>query len=176
MQVTEDQQRLVLLTEDGESFTLRVIRREDMATLQELRYPAGEEPVGISNIFWEEDHMLLQLSGDVLVLFTLLEDGTYKQVFSVEADPTGVLGIPLWINQTVTAWNGEKLAVLMEDNSRYEDVDTTYCGMELAVYDESGLLYYGEYGNSLDTQPGHRGSSRECCMPVYYQPLKIQWN
>lgn len=176
MQVTEDQQRLVLLTEDGESFTLRVIRREDMATLQELRYPAGEEPVEISSIFWEEDHMLLRLSGDVLVLFTLLDDGTYKQVFSVEADPTGVLGIPLWINQTVTAWNGEKLAVLMEDNSRYEDGDATYCGVELAVYDESGLLYYGEYGNSLDTQPGHRGSSRECCMPVYYEPLKIQWN
>ena len=176
MQVTQDQQRLVVLTQDEESFTLRVIRREDMVTLQELRYPAEEEAVEIFHIFWEEDHMLLRLSDERLVLFSIQRDGTYRLEFSVEEDPTGELELPLWSGCAVTDWNGEKLAVLMEDDIRYGDEDATYCGAKLAVYDGSGLLYCGEYTNSLDTQPGYQGFSRECCMLLDYEPLKIRWN
>ena len=176
LRVSEDQQRLILITSAEETFTIRVIRREDMTTMQVLSYPGEQEEIDGSSIFWEEDHLLLRLRQGKLMLFAVEADGTFELKFSVALDPTGELELPLWSRNAVTDWNGEKLAVLMGENIDYGRPDTVYCSAELAVYDNSGLLYCGKLGSSLDTEPGRQYYSRETVMPVDYQPLTIAWD
>lgn len=176
LRVSEDQQRLILITNEEERFTIRVIRREDMTTMQVLTYPGVQEEIDDSNVFWEEDHLLLRLREGKLMLFEVEMDGTFERKFSVVSDPTGELDLPLWSENAVTDWNGEKLAVLMGENIVYGKPDSVYCGAVLAVYDHNGLLYCGKLGSSLDTEPGRAFYSRETVMLIDYKPLTIMWN
>ena len=175
LRMSEDQQRLILVTGDEETVTIRVIRREDLATMQVLTYPGDREEMEGCNIFWEEDHLMLLCQGE-LTLFEVEADGTFELKFSVESDPTGELELPLWAGNAVTDWNGEKLAVLMKENIVYGRPDTVYCGADLAVYDHSGLLYCGKLGSSLDTEPGREYNSLEMVTLIDYLPLTIAWN
>jgi len=60
------------------------------------------------------------------------------------------------------------------NNARDREKDFLYCGFYLAVYDETGLLYYGEYMSSLDagSQMYRRGN---LCQRIQYSPLTASW-
>lgn len=181
MQVTGDGELLLMITYEEEGFFLSVIRRSDMETLQRLRFQSGPDMAGISNIFWEEDFLLLDLYdsegyGEDLVLFTRQEDGTFALTFTVCGDPEGAYGLQFWESTTAVDWNGEKLAVLISQETYrgWEDQEAV-CGFDLAVYDQTGLLYCGRYASSLDVEP-QRGRYNETCRPMDGEFLHVFWN
>ena len=79
------------------------------------------------------------------------------------------------------AFDGERLAV-----SR----TLGYTNFILGVYDASGLIYYGEYYNSLsadnDTAHAyadtgmpyyiHYDNMPDACMAVFEDPIQLEWN
>jgi hypothetical protein len=70
------------------------------------------------------------------------------------------------------AYDGRRLAVsglLINETGQFET-----CGFNLAVYDETGLLYCGEYASSLDTG-GETDRYSDRCVPDDYTPLALSW-
>lgn len=70
------------------------------------------------------------------------------------------------------AFDGERLAmagILHREEEQYRD-DT--CNPFVTVYDKTGMLYYGEYKNSLDT--GFKLNSYSFqCLPYGREPIQI---
>lgn len=145
----EAQQNLLLHTIEGDGCYLTVI---DIATMQQRQKLLVHA--------WDEEQFGWQLcdEGDFLVLFATredlvsvierTEDGLYQVAFTCPV--RGDDSLP-WFSlaEPALAYNGEKLLLAgypYDDAFGFRDT----CNVFLAVYDQTGMLYYGEYKNSLD--------------------------
>jgi hypothetical protein len=81
---------------------------------------------------------------------------------------------PLYLGTgAVMDYDGRRLVVagFLEDGPRRYPS----CDFYLAVYDKSGLAYYGEYASSLST--GHAPKKYyDRCLPVDYEPITVCWD
>ncbi len=154
--VSSDGSRLLVFTWEQEGYHLTVLDAQTMAQLQ--RIEVSDED---SCLIHEQDGFLV-LDGNAR--YTLLEeqtDGTYDLVFSVEK---GSEVNPYAADQRVRtpmAYDGRRLAVV---DCLYEPTHRTIelCSFYVAVYDKSGLLYYGEYDSSLSMLPDTSNYGQNC--------------
>lgn len=123
---------------------------------------------------FEYEDFLVVYASDMLILLEVDASGEYKVKFSVP--------VPYAVDERFTYldtlarmdYDGERLAVVgaLEDN-RYGTFDL--CGFYLAVYDESGLVFYGEYNSSLSANPRLTRYDFNC-LPSGTYAFDVEWN
>ncbi|MEM5767797.1 MAG: hypothetical protein AAGU32_05850, partial [Bacillota bacterium] len=165
-----EQTKLLLLTLEDGKCVLTVIGIDTMQPLQRLELAEPGEDGGIWDVFNYGAFMALSLSDNRLVVVSLTDEDEYVLSISTElTDPEN----PLYYLRydSVMAWYGGRLAV---SNALMNDMDRNKtCGFYLAVYDKSGLLYYGEYASSLDA--GAPDDYMYRCLPEDIAPLALRW-
>ena len=176
----EKRNALLLFREKEEGSVMTVIDADTMEEKQEIVYT--EE--GYSAGFYSDEEFVLLDYGENIMLLSIDESGLYQK--EMECDLTWLLedaGVGyLDFSYMDFDWNGEKL--IMTDSLRNDDNSRYYqnCGFYLAAYDETGLLYYGEYESSLDTKGSYECSYYDkyygynyICRPTDNDPIKISW-
>lgn len=164
----EDQTKLLLHAVENGKYILTVIDLDDMTTLQKLEIAE-----------WPEDQYWQLYSGDgcmavllsreqELAVIAETDDGDYELWYMGDAWPDELGGFPFrW--EPVLAFDGERLAFVGFLSDEYGNHYYYTCDFALAVYEPSGLAYYGEYGNSLNT------SGNYTCRGCDYDPLTVSW-
>ncbi len=164
--LSEDESQVYLLLTDRGMLKFAVIDVKtaqteqiiDLVPVSESYYP---EPLNSSyeydnfiavNVVGEDPQTLILEKGD---------DGRFEHVLTAHVQELLVLGsnynwstfgnnnITKWtdeISNTTMAWNGEQLAV-----ASFQWANQYTCNFHLAVYGKTGLLYCGEYQNSLNS-------------------------
>ncbi len=172
---SSDGSRLILCTiEDGE-YIFTAIDAHTMETLQ--RFTLSTMPTdGWVGMHVEEDFLVCCINAadgsETLTLLTRDENGDYHAEFTVDAglehDPTSYME-----SDTVMAYNGEKLlsVSLIFDDNHY---GTDTCNFVARVYDETGLLYCGEYRTSLSNLNDYVDYNYPV-YPMHFEPLEISW-
>ena len=166
---------LVLITSENGNVSLISIDPETMETLQTLDIAKCKSEEG-SECVWRveiyEDFIFMYLSNDCIAVVEQHESGEYLLGFVAPFNPTGDEEMFWYKSASAMAYDGDRLAVGWNN-----ELDGTYyesCGFCIAVYDKTGLLYYGEYDSSLMTgrSSNHNGYY---CSPAAYG-LIINWD
>lgn len=170
-----DGDRLILCTvEDGECI-FTAIDASTFETLQRFTLCALPQDGWVS-IHEEEDFLVFHVNkadgSETLTLLTRDERGNYQVEFTVDAglehDPKAYV-----TSDTVMAYDGEKLLSLSLIYDDYHYGQDT-CNFVARVYDETGLLYCGEYRTSLSTLTDYVEYDYPI-HPMNYKPLEISW-
>ena len=148
MHITPDERRMLLLSEDpAGAVTLTVI---DLATMEATQRIPVTEQVWVS-LHQEEDFFVL-FYGQMISVYALGEDGLYAHTLTAPQ--------PNYLDESFSAINTHaavdfdgKSVIFVDllDEHRYRTLQTS--DLCVAVYDASGLCYYGEYDNSLAVNP-----------------------
>lgn len=148
---------LLLLRQMDDQVRVRILNAESGTSRQELLYEANQMP----EIWYCEDLLILVTNRETIRVYAL-EDGIYQ----------------LWMEDTLypltdnsayyvpeLAFDGSRLAIVASE-SRYFSASS-----RVTVYDETGLLYAGDYSYSSDTLPTdlHLESYN------WVEPLQIHW-
>lgn len=163
-----------LVTVSEEGIMLTVIDPDSMETLQKLEISRGEGET-VYTLFPDDDFWVFELIDNRIALLTLDEDGVYSHEFTVELDPVG--GMIYLSGREAMDWNGERLALAWYRTPGEMLYNSYVPDYYVAVYDSSGMLFFGEYDSSLS-------SRAECETPltngtVYcmdYDSMKLSWN
>ena len=176
MELSADGKR-ILLTNTREAGTyLTVIDLDTMRTLQEIElYSGTESPYTDVDI---HDDFILTQCGDQLCVYQLLPDGTYEQRIDVNLSATGYpSGLDLYNDHV--SFDGQRLAVAQVLFQEIPGNGPVYgsetAGFTLQIYDSTGLLYYGEYGTSLEPVRLDGMLYRDDNYANYYAPFKLEW-
>lgn len=104
--------------------------------------------------------------------FTVISenDGVYSIDFSVNKASRVNEGFQDIFMADCMDYKNGRLAVI--GNCLDEDSGEALCDFYISVYDKSGLIYYGEYNNSLSLDTG---SHPECTPIDEYGENSIQW-
>lgn len=148
MFVTPDEERLLLVCRDRtEKTSLTVI---DLATMQEIQTVPVTDGEWVS-LHQEKDFLVL-FYGQRLSVYRLCEDGSYAHVLTAD-QPSAVNEAFARINtHAAVDLDGDRVIFVdLLDEVRYSALQTA--NVCVAVYDASGLRYYGEYDNSLAVNP-----------------------
>lgn len=152
MELSADGKTILLTNARGNGTYLTVIDLATMDTLQEIElYSGTESPYIYVDI---HDDFILTECQDRLCVYQLLADGSYEQRIDVDLSATGYpLGLDRYDDRV--SFDGQRLAVAQVLNRHMEKDGITYsyptCGFTLQIFDHAGLLYYGEYGTSLES-------------------------
>ncbi|NLC43596.1 MAG: hypothetical protein GX783_04875, partial [Clostridiales bacterium] len=176
--VNPDQTKLLLLTEENNICVLTVIDMETMKPLQRLELADLGEEDSVWNTYYYDDFFALYLSGNQLAVVDINEDKEYEHQFTVNLTDEAEEGyFPRISAVAVMDWDGKNLVVsdFLSNSYRWSNMDSPrYCSFYLAVYDESGLLYYGEYLSSLDAG-NDLNNYANSCRSIDYSPLSVKW-
>lgn len=172
LKVNEDQTKLLLhAVEDGE-YSLTVINLETMEVLQKLKI--ADWPEGyLSWQHYDGDGYVAILLYDLqtLAVVAVTDSGEYELRYTCEIDPDQSERL---FSRAATAFDGERLAFAGGLDDPYGYGASYYnCNFFLAVYEQSGLVYYGEYRNSLST--GSYPNSAYFCRSRNYAVPAISW-
>lgn len=171
-----DKTKLLLLTKENNVCVLTVIDIEAMAPLQRLELESLGKGDNVWNTYYYDDFFALWLPENQLAVIDVNQNGEYEHRFTVELTDEANKLYYLNIN-AVMDWDGERLVVsdfLSNTYDRENINNSKYCSFYLAVYDETGLLYYGEYLSSLDAG-GRLNDRNDLCQHIYYSPLSVRW-
>lgn len=175
LRTNPDQTKLLLLTKENKVCVLTVIDTETMKPLQrlELAVLGGDE--SLWNTYYYDDFIALHLSENQLAVVDRKEDGEYEHRFTVNLTDDAEELYSLSRN-AVMDWDGEKLVVsdFLTTNYARNMNYFKYCSFYLSVYDETGLLYFGEYLSSLDAG-NELNSFSNPCQSTDYSPLSVSW-
>lgn len=173
----QTQDKLLVLTEENQQCVLAVLEVETMACLQRLELAALGPEGNVWNVYFYDDFFVLWLSGNQLVLVETAENGSYVHRFTVTTDGGDELANHMSYS-AVMDWDGQRLAVsdvLSNNNSRSNgEFYNKYCSFSLAVYDETGLLYFGNYLSSLDIG-SNLDTDGALVQRIYFSPLSVRW-
>ncbi|NLB42526.1 MAG: hypothetical protein GX815_09760, partial [Clostridiales bacterium] len=171
-----DQTKLLLMTNENKVCVLTVIDIETMKPLQRLELAVLGEEDSMWNTYYYDDFFALYLTGNQIAVVDMNENGEYEHRFTVnltdEAEELYSLS-----TRAVMDWDGKSLVVSdFLSNSYYrENMDhSKYCSFYLSVYNETGLLYYGEYLSSLDVG-NDLNNYDNSCRSIDYSPLSVRW-
>ena len=171
-----DQTKLLLMTNENKVCVLTVIDIETMKPLQRLQLAVLGEEDSVWTTYYYDDFFALYLSGNQIAVVDMNENGEYEHRFTVnltdEAEELYSLS-----TRAVMDWDGKSLVVSdFLSNSYYrENMDhSKYCSFYLSVYNETGLLYYGEYLSSLDVG-NDLNNYDNSCRSIDYSPLSVRW-
>ncbi len=173
----DEKRNTILLLEHksaGTGYQMTVFDADTMEVKQEVVY--SDDGYG-AGIYMADDFIVLEAADDVIVL-SVDNNGIYQK--EIECD------IKLLTEQTDVDyldfsymdfdWDGEKLifAAPLNDSTSYRYYQS--CGFYLATYDETGLIYYGEYVSSLDAESSIGDYDYNfVCRPTENDPIKISW-
>ena len=141
LSLDEEQETLFIFTEDDRGFSLYAVNVATMQTEQTLRFE-DEKPLYVENC---GDFFFVELNYDRILVIERKDDGL-SCAFTVSLDHVN----NKWFNSfCAKSFDGERLALVSE---LYED-ESTYlplCGFDLAVYDETGLIFHAEYLTDIE--------------------------
>ena len=112
-------------------------------------------------------------------MYQLLTDGTYEQRIDVDLSATGYPSDLDRYDDRV-AFDGQRLAIangLLRDVKEDDNRIYAYpaCGFTLQIFDNTGLLYYGEYGTTLETVNWDSIRYGQHIYPNYNAPFYLMW-
>lgn len=171
-----DGNKLLLFTHAYGLMELTVIDVATMATLQVIEIMSGDETANMWTLYLEDDFIALHLSGDRLALISMNPVAEYQMEFIVQMNPEGETLFYLGRDNAFD-WNGEQLAVAgfasPKDPSYYYT-----CDYHLAVYDETGLLYFGVFDSSLSSTKESSGEFNpyDINSGMDSDPITVEWN
>lgn len=148
MSVTPDEERLLVICEDRAGVvSLLVIDLESMQQIQSFPITENEW----ISLHQEEDFFVL-FYGQTISVYKQCEDGSYAHVLTGD-QPFAVNGVSQSFGtHSAVDFDGERVIFAnLLDEKKYGNLQTA--NVCIAVYDASGLLYYGEYDNSLAVNP-----------------------
>ncbi len=159
--------KLLLHTIEENKYVLTVIDIETMEQSQRFELSDWTK----DNYGWQmydgEDFIAMYVQYRDIVLLSINENGDYELEFTVKQPSDTYLD---YINSGMSMdFDGEKLAMAKFVNSKENKACTFY----IAVYDETGQIYYGEYSTSLNT--GSSGNYSYYCRPCDSEPISIEW-
>lgn len=168
--LSKDNTKLLLITLENEVFQFTVIDIPSMTQIQKFEL---EGFVSQSYTLHNHGDFIVLTSWDSLALVALESDGSYTFQFS---SPTARKINAEYSYITATSamqYNGEKLAIV---NTIREDrySSSELCSFYIAVYHHDGLLYYGEYDNSLSINPDTSDYNANC-LPFGSHAYRIAW-
>lgn len=176
LDLSVDQSKLLLMTVENGMYVLTVIDADSAELLQRLEIAECSEEGGY---YWGryiyEDFTVLELSNNQLVLLTTNDSGLYDIEFVVKTQDLEPDKKLYYLNdEAVMDWNGKKLVIAGDvyDNYYYRE----NCGFYLAAYDDSGMLFYGEYASSLDDGTRYGSLYNYLCHPASDNALDVNWN
>lgn len=169
MMIRDDQSRMVLLVEEKRAAYIMVIDLETMKEVQrfmldETLYRRISPYVEIMEF---DDFFAVLFKGEIAVISD--ENGVYTHEFTVEVEekvPNGWYGIGRAMD-----YDGEKLVVLGNREGYWGNSYT--CDFYLAVYNESGLIYLGQYENNLSKSSN--SISYYQCRPNDVNTYTVKW-
>lgn len=170
LKVSEDQTRLLLHAVENGEYRLTVIDLETMEVLQKLKI--ADWPEGyLSWQHYDGDGYVAILLYDLqeLAVVAVTDGGEYELRYTCEIDPNQSERL---FSRAATAFDGERLAFAGGLDDLYGSYYT--CSFFLTVYDPSGLVYHGEYRNSLST--GSYPNSAYFCRSRNYGPPSLSWS
>ncbi len=173
LKVDAQEENLLVFTNDKEQFYLTVLDLENMQEKQKYAYGKVDE-VNLTRWYRvEEDYLIAKCDYYEAVVFSRNEDGTYTQRFSVPGEMLEVSEHGYFLDgENAFDWNGEMLLVAF-DLMREYPYTTASCGVGLAAFDVTGLIYYAEYESSLDT--GAVTGNYRWCEPINEGAIQITW-
>lgn len=171
-----DGNKLLLFTHAYGLMELTVIDAATMATLQVIEIMSGDEEDNMWTMYLEDDFIALHISDDRLALISMNPVGEYGLEFIVEMNPENETLYYLGRDNALD-WNGEQLAVA--GFASPEDPGYYYtCDYHLAVYDETGLLYFGVFDSSLSSAKESTGEygAYDINSGMDSDPINVKWN
>lgn len=168
-------ENILLFTSDEENHYMSIIDRESMTLVD--TFSIGNREFYLSN--WVYDDFLVT-STDMLMVFPLGEDGRYTQAFAVNQQDIKDTMLEITDSQyflrygSSLDWNGEQLLIANDVRYEVEYSSLATSNFYVAVVDKNGLVYYGEYDSSLETNNEnydgcHFGSN-------YENPIRVYWS
>ena len=166
MQVDPTEQRLLAITQDGSGKVSMLVI--DIATMTATQSIPVTENAHVS--LNHQDGFLVLFYERTISVYTVDGNGRYLHALTAP-QPGDIDGTFADINTYAAVdFDGERLIladILLE--TQYRTMQT--CGFCLAVYDGSGLLYYGEYDSSLSVNPNTSFYSDNC----FPERLTVSW-
>lgn len=166
--------------EAGSGYRMTVFDADTMEVKQDIVY--SETGYG-AGIYMGDDFIVLEGADDIIVL-SVDEDGVYQKELICDVkhliDETSVDYLDF--SYMDFDWDGEKLVFggPLNDSTSHRYYQS--CGFYLAAYDESGLIYYGEYVSSLDAESSYSNSYYDpyygydfICRPTENDPIFVDW-
>lgn len=145
MAVSEKENRLFVITEESGSSYFREIELNSMTTLQKIKLFDG-----YYRQVWHNDGFFVIKWYDTLMLLAPNNKGLYEVKFTSEYQCAVNESFADIHSYAAMEFDGEKLIVVEQFYDQFYRTHQT-CDFYIAVYGEKGLLYYGEYKNSLST-------------------------
>lgn len=153
-----DGRELLLMTREPDGFYLTVIDAQTMQDQQMLKLieypeqiytqdPFDDEALYLNAPFFYEDFIVVFSTEQRFSVIERTESGSYARVFTTDMQAANQFDVPLSHSSSLF-WDGERLVMTQFHNS---DNYFATCSYYLWVYDQSGLLYMGEYESSLDS-------------------------
>jgi len=173
LSMNTEKTKLLLFTNDGEELVLTVIDAATMTALQKLSLGTGDlyeiREYGAEHELYEGrefgSFIVLYLRGNKIGLLVENEEGEYEHKFTVDSVETKVMNSDfMYLKNPSINYDGERLVVVdYMFAGPYHNIPS--CGYNVAVYEESGLVYYAEYDSSLSAHP-YTDWYEENCLPA----------
>jgi hypothetical protein len=172
LHASADGKRLLLLTHEDALCFLTVLDAETMEPLQSLELADLPADGYVWNNYFYDDFFVIYLSDGKMVV-TDEKDGKYRKAMTVETSAKDrSLYNPTY--DAVMDWDGERLAVASYLPTSVDGHDFDNCSFCAAVYDRTGLAYFGEYLSSLDAGKDP-SNSQDRCQRNSYLPMTVCW-
>jgi hypothetical protein len=143
-----DDSRLLLVTREEGVYWLTVIDRAEMTQLQKFELLDNAEDQGVWTLYPADDFFVLILGNLRFAVVSGTPGDGYALDFTADLNECDAM-VPYLASDAAMDFDGEKLAVAAEKQTG-EFYSDKSCSFYLAVFDRTGLLYFGEYDSSLD--------------------------
>ena len=170
LHLSQDGKKLLLHAVEGGIYTLTVIDIASMEMLQKIH--VMEYGDNSSQLYDEGEFIVTMVYGDAPLTAAIIEqdeNGLYSLAYTVAI--SGEDQPSFNFSDLALAFDGERLA-MAGFQDRVEEQYRESCNPFVTVYDKSGMLYYGEYRNSLDSGLRRNHHSFRC-FPYGMEPLQI---
>ncbi len=173
IETNEDETKLLLHAIENDKYNITVIDIETMETLQKLEVADWEEEQSGWTIYDEGDFMTILLyGGEKLAVVTLEDNGEYKLQFVCDVRKEEIPWFQY--HRSAVDYDGERLVITGQLQDDEYGVRENTSNFYLAVYEETGIVYYGEYRTSLTTGTNFSSYSYHC-RGVDDEPLEVEW-
>lgn len=167
LQLSQDDETLLLLTREEGTLTLTVIDLEGMQLVQKLPLMQMDEDAYLGYLWDCDDFLLISVDDGSAALLERGEDGRYRAEFAVDLAYQEEFFYALR-SDVALAYDGDTLLM-----AAYQTEPNNDCGFYLAAWNRGGMIYAGRYDNSLDVT--RAGSERYRCQPVDNDALRIEF-
>ena len=162
--LSRDESKLLMFAEEYGTTYLTVIDIATMTALQKFKVTDAKYYT-----FYEYEDYIAMVGWDSVTVIEVQEDGTYRLAFDVShMNEVNASDYQRGVAPAMD-FDGKRLVIV--DSAG--DGDNVYsslelCGFTVAVYDATGLVYYGEYESSLSAYADHYDHAFNC-LPLQYQ-------